>query len=207
MVVSSRSERPITELLGLPGAGKTRALEEITPHSTTNTDRQVIEKGWGINKCVNLFFGLFALGIAPSIQILFLLIGNVKLVRPILMLLERIGGIKRFCRVQSDEGPMQAIWGIAWRSPPEKQERIIAKLLAIRFDATGYIGYVSCPRRIHLGRLSQRAASSGDQRSFEFSSPESYQRGRDAMAVLLRSIRAEKMNIVFVKSFDSRLVH
>lgn len=176
------------ELLGLPGVGKSHLLLSLP-----GAEAARVRRGWGRDKLANLLAGLWYAGPAVIRPLLSLRLyrcaaGQNKL---LLVLCERLGRVRRLGSDRViDEGVLQALWGILWRSRPEAASSVAAaRLVAVLGLQLGVIHYVRCRREVHCARVAARACAQPELRVIAFSGEEQYHAARRAMAALLRLLR------------------
>lgn len=202
MVKDNRGNMKICrELLGLPGVGKTTTLASGNFITRRPLRHSLVNKGLAFDKFKNIAIGMRYGGMAVVPIMLKMLnrphvIGQIKL---ILVLLDRLGRVKKFegQDIVIDEGIMQAIWGFLWRTKTNKTMCKDACLIVEMLSRhVGIIYYIRCSKLTHIDRMKRR--SDGDMAIDFFFDKMSYEKGRNAMAFLLRAIRNNQLEIKLI---------
>ncbi len=192
-----------SELLGLPGVGKSHVLMSF-PEMTG----VAIQRGWSIEKLFNLLTGLWFAGFSVFLLLVYLRInkrisGQEKLM---LVLYERLGRAQRLnTNHVIDEGVMQALWGILWRSQQSALvEESATRIVALLRQQIGIIRYIRCRRDVHLARLVARYQQHPGLGALTFVGDERYQSARSTMAFMLQLLRYNGIRLKYFENTDEQ---
>jgi len=156
-----------TELIGLPGSGKSYHTQFASKHKGILGNAYIVDLGVDKNKIIN---ALFAIRDDPIIFALlgFLFILNIRKcfsrveVRPYFVVLERLGRNRRIKRETKapalvDEGAFQFVWRIFCNLELTRINLLIGKCILVRLIAlTGNVEYVLVSKACHLERVISR---------------------------------------------------
>jgi hypothetical protein len=194
--------KPATiELLGLPAVGKSWVLSSLA-RETPDTQVVFVRPGWGSEKIANMMRSLLR---EPSLLFrsgatLFAAKARPHLIKrqiiAILKFHERVDRLRKLINQPGngdkyvDEGVAMAIWSIFYDLDyNEKNKKKLRQLT----DRTSFAGltvcYVSCGKDEHVQRMRGRDWKARFQTDYEQGNGDAYQRGRDWMAFLLRTMR------------------
>ncbi len=186
-----------SELLGLPGVGKSHVLMSIPGMIGAEVTR-----GWSREKLVNLLAGFWYAGFAVLFLLVYLrfykrISGQGKLM---LVLYERLGRVHILGADNViDEGVMQALWGVLWRSHPDAVVReYIASIVVLLKQRIGLIYYIRCRRDVHRARVIARSPQAHRMDTFSFTNDEQYQAARRTMAFVLQLLRRNGIRLQYI---------
>ncbi len=201
----------IVEYLGLPGVGKTWNLGskgycgqmKAHPHSVG------VGKGW--EKSSNTLRGVFY---CPH---LFLLLAwswllNIRSfkrkidVRPILVVFERIGRIRKLSEsegklIHIDEGPFQFLWRAFCEKEINKRNvDCLKRCIEIADLPSVSVAYLSCSHSRHFAQITKRDLTGLFDNSMKDNNETLQKRCRNWMAILIRLMRCSGIKIKMVRT-------
>ena len=157
----------ITELIGLPGSGKSHHAQCVSKHKHMSGVSHIVDLGVDKNKIINtlcaikddpIIFGLLGILFIVNIRKCF---SRVE-ARPYLVVLERLGRNRRIKLATKapalvDEGTFQFVWRIFCNLELSRTNLLIGECILGRLSAlVGHAEYVLVSKACHLERVSSR---------------------------------------------------
>lgn len=157
----------ITELIGLPGTGKSHWVHTVSKHNNIPGSSHIVDLGVNKNKLYNtlcgfrdspMIFGLLAILFILNLNRCF----SLTEVRPYFVVLERLGRNCRIKRTASeptvlDEGAFQFVWRIFCNLELNNINLFIGKLILKRLsEKIDHAEYFMVGKTSHLERVTAR---------------------------------------------------
>jgi|SRR5690625_2654566 len=191
----------ITEMLGLPAAGKSFVISNGNSKLEKTSNKYTVhfvEKGMNIAKIKNIVYGLVILLFQQPLVFIASFV-NKNNYKKILLLCERVGRNKGLRNTLLDEGVMQACWAVLLNGKEKYRLQLVKNIVASISKKQSVIFYVSVNKKTILSRAQQRLKES-PKNSYDYRSEEYYVQARDAMASLLLELRKKKIDIKLIKN-------
>lgn len=195
------------ELFGLPSSGKSYLImnDESSSHPYfMNYSKAMVKNRCTIVKIINLIVGLVYLW--PTLKYVFFFFNKKSwntfydFLYSYFRLLERVGDAILRKNV-SDEGIIQALWGVVFRIEPRYltiRARITDDVLN-KIDETSCLHYAMINKRTHQRRYTEVTVRSGYD-AFDFANHIQYAHGRNCMSLLLRVLRKRNYEVKLIKN-------
>jgi hypothetical protein len=195
------------ELFGLPSSGKSYFLMSNNlkvPENFMNYNKCKVQNRHFMVKTINVIIGLIVLRFTFKYILKFSGIQCGKNFHIVLFsylrLLERIGNA-RLRKNFSDEGIMQALWGVIFRIEPAYQNiclRFIGEVLN-KIDPGSCVYYIMISKDVHHRQYTEVSNCRGYD-AFCFADKRQYLHGRNCMFLLLRALRERNYEFQIIRN-------